>query len=1221
MKPVALFASESARPTVVRGWNAFLGLFPRASHDQRHSIRSRFGLHAALPLLCAAIAVCAMCAPAFSQINTGRVLGTVTDQSGGAIAAAAVVVTNPQTGVARNLTADAAGEYVAPDLTPGTYTVRCTETGFKAFERQNVLVDVGQDARVDCQLTPGQVTQTIQVTESSLQLDTSSAVVSGTLNTDTIVDLPLKARNYQDFLALRPGVMQTPGGGTLTNSVHGLAPSQNNNFIEGLDTNDPITGQNITNTTLPFGDAGTILPIDAIQEINIETNAPAEFGRRPGAVINVGLKTGGNAIHGEGFAFGRDDVLDATDLVIPAVTRQPMSLEQWGGTFGGPIVKNKLFYFGAFERESYNVGNAFATQTPTLTDMGNSTTAQSQSIPSAERALANAGMTVSPLSQHLLQYYGSPNNNPTSAITIGFPDIFAINNVVGKVDYHPSDHHTLTGSYFWGNGSAVGEDSGYTEQIFDTIGSLKAQLLATSWTWTPNSTWVNDLRFGWNRYLRNTQTGDYLTPVTSYGLDTGVASSQLQGFPIIAVNGLASIGGGNKSPRNFGPGNDYDLVDHVSYLHGKHAFKFGGEMLYLNTFFDQIPNGRGTFTFTGGSNTCTTCAVANPLGSNITSLEAFLAGIPDTNSGASILEGSPARTYVQWDFSGFFEDSWRATSKLTVNAGVRYEYNTPLGEIHNLIGNWSPTAGLEQVGFNIKSVYNPYYKDISPRIGVAWDVSGKGTTVIRAGFGIYYDNPAAAAFIGLQGSLPAQQIGIQAIPTGDILYDQHGNPSGPIVPNGGGMSTQTVAIAGQQVNWTLNAPANNPMLPAFSPTSLTCGTGQKPVAPVAAGVNPNVALPPPCSIFAIDPNLPSPMITSWNVGVQHALTPAVAVEANYIGNHGSRLTGVVDMNQVSAANQAITGNDTQQFLPFYSAATSPSGVAYPYLQYIDYQTDSEISNYNALEVTLTARNFHRLSILAGYTFSRALSEEPGTGYSIQQPQNPANPMGDYGPTGFDVRNNFTLSPTYVLPSKKSPLQLLEGWSIQSAILIHGGFAWTASTTTNISNTNEKKDRWDFFGNPSDFNQVNGQTIPWYSGSNIGAMPAACTNAASSIGTTATTLVKYGCFAQGSSALIAPPLNSFGTETRGEFRGPAYANWDFSIFKNTKIREWMNAQFRAEFYNIINHPNLATGSGSISGSSENNTFAQPNTSWDQSSTNPVLGTGGARTIQFGLKLLF
>ena len=1167
---------------------------PRA--EKGHS----FGLRKSISLFAATLVVFLACPSLFAQVNTGRILGTVSDQTGGVITGAMVTVTNSQTGVARTLTADQAGEYVAPNLNPGTYTVRASANGFQTFERQNIALGLGQDARVDAQLVPGQVTQTVEVTSAAPMLDTTSAVVSGTVTTETIVDLPLKARNYQDFLALRPGVMQTPGGGTLTTAVHGLAPSQNNNFIEGLDSNDPITGQNITNTTLPFGDAATILPIDSIQEVNIETNAPAEFGRRPGAVINVGLKTGGNTIHGSAFAYGRDSAWNATDFVIPSAPKQPMQLEQWGGTVGGPIVKNKLFYFAAFERESYTVGNAFSTNTPT----SQAGAGPSQSIPDAEAALAKAGMKLSPLSLNLLQYYGT-NNNPTSAVTIGFPDIFAINNVVGKVDYHPSDHHAFTSSYFFGDGNAVGEDSAYTQQIFDTTGKMRAQLLATSWTWTPNSTWVNDARVGWNHYLRNTQTGDYLTPPSAYGLVTGVTDTQLLGFPLVSVNGLTSIGGGNKSPRNFGPGSDYDVVDHVSYLHGKHAFKFGVEILYLHTFFDQIPNGRGTFTFTGGKN-----APTNPIGTSITGLEAFLAGLPDTSSGASILEGSPARTYTQWDYSGFFEDSWRATSKLTVNMGLRYEYNTPLSEIHNLIGNWSPTAGLEQVGVNgLKSVYNPYYKDVSPRLGVAWDVSGKGTTVVRAGGGIYYDNPASAAFIGLQGSLPAQQIGIQAIPTGSILYLPNGSTMGPIAPNGTGMSTQTVAIPGANLNWTLNG-AGGPILPPFSPTALTCGNGLAPVNPVPGAPKTN---PSPCSIFATSPFLPSPMITSWNLGIQHALTSTVAVEVNYIGNHGSRLTGVVDMNQIDqnlpAENTAACNHcDSITHLPFYSQ--------YPYLQYIDYQTDSEVSNYNALEATLTARNFHRLSVLAGYTYSHALSEEPGTGYSIQQAQNPSNPMADYGPTPFDIRHNFSFSPSYALPSIKSPLQLLEGWTLQSAVLIHTGFAWTATDTRNLSGTNEKKDRWDFFGNPSDFNQTT-TPIPFYAGNNIAAMPAACTQAAASIGTTTTSLVTYGCLAQGSSALIAPPPNTFGTEARGLFRGPAYADWDFSIFKNTKIKERLTVQFRAEFYNILNHPNLATGSGSVTSS----VFGQANQTWDQASTNPVLGTGGARSIQLGLKLLF
>ena len=170
---------------------------------------------------------------------------------------------------------------------------------------------------------------------------------------------------------------------------------------------------------------------------------------------------------------------------------------------------------------------------------------------------------------------------------------------------------------------------------------------------------------------------------------------------------------------------------------------------------------------------------------NITDLEAYLAGLPDASSGGSLLEGSPARTYTQWDFSGFFEDSWRVTSKVTATMGVRYEYFTPIQEIHNLIGNWDPTIGFEQVGLNgLKSAYNAYAKDISPRLGVAWDISGKGTTVVRAGFGVYYDNPASAQFIGLQGTLPGGQIGIDAIPTGSLLYAANGVPSAPVAPNG-----------------------------------------------------------------------------------------------------------------------------------------------------------------------------------------------------------------------------------------------------------------------------------------------------------------------------------------------------------------------------------------------------------------------------------------------------
>src|SRR6266849_1235278 len=311
------------------------------------------GVGKTIRLLGAGMVLFVTCGSLFSQVNTGRILGTVTDQSGGVIASAPVTVTNAQTGIARNLTADEAGEYVAPNLLPGTYTVRVTANGFQAFERQNILLEVGKDVRIDAQLTPGQVTQTILVTEAVPLLDTTSATVTGTLNTATITDIPLNGRNYQNLLQLRPGVTTRPGGGTLTTSTNGLRPEDNNYYVEGLDNDEPFTGQSIINSTLPVGDAATFVPIDAIQEVNVQTNSPAEFGKRPGAVINVGLKAGTNTLHGSAFAFGRSDKFDSGEYAYPGpAPKPPTELEQWGGTVGGPIVKNKLFYYAAFERQT-----------------------------------------------------------------------------------------------------------------------------------------------------------------------------------------------------------------------------------------------------------------------------------------------------------------------------------------------------------------------------------------------------------------------------------------------------------------------------------------------------------------------------------------------------------------------------------------------------------------------------------------------------------------------------------------------------------------------------------------------------------------------------------------------------------------------------------------------------------------------------------------------------
>jgi len=309
-----------------------------------------------LRVLVAGVCVLLGCLPAFSQGSAGRILGSVTDQSGGVIAGATVTVTDVQRGVTRTLTTDQAGEYLAPDLLPGSYSVRAVATGFKTIERTGLLLQVRQDIRVDLTLQPGEQAQTVTVTEEAPQIETTNATLGGTLSNETINDLPLNGRNYQNLLVLRPGMMIYPGGGGWTQITDGIRPEDNQYIVDGLTNDNPLTGLTIINGPGVAGDAATILPIDGIQELNILENPPAEYGGKPGGVVTVGIKSGTNTIHGTAYAFGRDTAFDARNFFnqAPEPQRQ-VALEQYGATIGGSIKKDKLFYFLGYEAESYSV--------------------------------------------------------------------------------------------------------------------------------------------------------------------------------------------------------------------------------------------------------------------------------------------------------------------------------------------------------------------------------------------------------------------------------------------------------------------------------------------------------------------------------------------------------------------------------------------------------------------------------------------------------------------------------------------------------------------------------------------------------------------------------------------------------------------------------------------------------------------------------------------------
>ena len=1214
-------------------------------------------------LLVSGIGVFLLCFPAFGQSNLGSISGTITDKSGGVIVNATVTVTDTQRGLSRTLTTDDAGEYVAPNLLPGVYTVRAEAVGFNKIERQNIRLEVGKDVRVDLTVQPGEQTTTVTVTEEIPLVETTNSTLGGTLSNETINDLPLNGRNYQNLVVLRPGSMFYPGGGGWTQSTNGSRPEDNGYIVDGLTNDHPLTALTVINGAGVEGDAATILPIDAIQEFNVIENPPAQYGWKPGAIVNVGLKSGTNNIHGTAYAFGRSDSFDARNYfnapanssgqclifgnpVSTALTdpcaKSPVELEQFGATVGGPIKKDKLFFFLGFEDERYSLGNLFERNLPE--DGSQSANPPSKpncpagvigncatSLPDAILGLEGLGLTPSALSMHLT---GCTQATPTSvpvctgglfpanngsivASGVGYQSQFRSDNGLVKIDYQINDHNSLNGMYFISRGDIIAQDPGTFAELQPYWRSHQAnepQVFGLNWTWTPNSHWVNEARFGYIYMNRENNTLDNNVSATTYGINTGVTAALDNGFPTLLVAGLSPLGGFPGWPIKMGPTSVFQGVDNVSYLHGKHAFKFGGEIHKNSVTAGRFSRGKGVILFQPGS---------TPPPSGPTTLEEFMSG---TGGVGQILLGTSLLQMSTWQYALFAEDDWRITPRVTLNLGLRYEYITPLSEANNQLGNFDPnsTTGLVQVGMQIKTPYNADHKDFGPRVGLAWDVTGKGTTVVHAGASVVTDDGIPMfLFVGQGGEQNNTTLGLGAIPTGAQIWEG-GAQMGTF---GGNINYAIIKAGGPPFagHWA-SQPGDGTGTPLWSTTPV-CGDG-------AAGKF-------PCNIMGVDRNFRNPFVTSWTLGVEHAFTTDLSLNVAYVGNHGSRMPGITDLNQPTPVSTTDGVTTTPMAAPY--------ATKFPYLGNINWLSNLYTSNYNGLQATLTQRASHGLSFVAGYTYSHSLD---GSSFNINipLPQDSRFPQLNYDSSVFDIRHRFTFSVTYNLPAVQAPAQLLKGWQLNSIVTLQSGAPWgAADLNNNISGTSENTDLWDFFGKPSDFKSGN-SSIPYCSGSDFSnaatitctqGTPAgtvslaaqtptfakACLAAATAINAfTVTSLNTFGCFAQGNSVMIPPEVGTFGTMSRNPFRDPGFRDWDLSITKSFVVKERLTAQFRAELFNVLNHPNFANPYGGSNGFGENdpsspNNFGCGCATPDQAAGNPVLGTGGNRAIQLGLKLLF
>src|SRR6266550_4606284 len=396
-------------------------------------------------------------------------------------------------------------------------------------------------------------------------------------------------------------------------------------LVEGLFNSEPYSGQAIINGAGIAGDSATILPIDSIQEFNLQQNPPAEYGWKPGAVVNVGLKSGTNKLHGTAFAFGRDGAMDARNFFNTAPNpKLPRTLEQFGGSLGGPIIKDKAFFFGAYEGQLYDVGNSFGGVTsPSMVSLptpstpnclfGTQTGDCANSIPDVIADLQAGGIKVSPASLQVAgcalsgaavtcNGKGFPTNNSQSiSITNGFNNDVRVQNFVAKVDYRFNDRHSINGMYFFGNNRGTVEDFPELQSFWRSRIHTRAQVAGGSWVWVPSARWVNEARFGYNRLYQPTLPDDLNTPASAYGLDTGVSGPFTGGLPRIGFGGYFFPGlGGFKWPKFQGPDSITQFVDHISYTAGKHSLKFGGELHYNKVRNAAYGNARGSITFLGG---------------------------------------------------------------------------------------------------------------------------------------------------------------------------------------------------------------------------------------------------------------------------------------------------------------------------------------------------------------------------------------------------------------------------------------------------------------------------------------------------------------------------------------------------------------------------------------------------------------------------------------------
>jgi hypothetical protein len=1103
-----------------------------------------------------------------AQTFRGTILGTVTDPSGAVAAGASVTVKNIGTGLARTTETSADGSYTLPELPIGTYTVTVTLAGFQTFVTTGVTVDVATERRVDAAMKTGQVSTRVEVSADQLPMvETTTNTLGGVLTAETVENLPVNGRDYTKLIYLNPGVAGSPDqisdspGSFGEFSMNGARGRSNNYLLDGTDMNDGYRNDPAINQAGVFGTPSTILPIDAVAEVNVLSNFAPEYGRNAGAVVNIVTKSGSNSIHGSAAEYFRNDALDARNFFNPSnQPKAPFHNNQYGASLGGPLVKDKTFFFFDYEGQQEPVGVVTLATVPAGSAANGSLSPSDATDPVIANLIAR-------------NPWPAPNLGGNSASVVS-PSFNKLTSFIGKIDQNFNANNILTGRYFFGDSvqsfPLALTASGGQLPGFNTFTPTRVQLVSLSYVHTIGANKVNELRYGWNRFAEGFFPQDQNFQPSSIGLcatgspgglgcSGGITDS---GLPIINVHGFAQLGATSSVPRHRFDSNN-QIIDNFSWKLNGHDIKLGVDFhrTSVQQFFDKYFRGRLTFP----------------------DLDSFLAGTPSGFDNFQYV-GNTLRHTFENSFGFYVQDSYRITPRVTFNYGFRYDYFGVMGEKNNLLSDatsFAPATGtgtftLTQVGQpGLSGLYNPDKKDFAPRVSAAWDVTGKGKTVVRAGWGMFFD-----AFS-------------QDMALGHLPYETFFSPGPAYNPIG-----------------------PSPILSAGLNNSIAGGGAIVAGQPIFGD---ETSCNFECDVFSFDRNIKTPYMENYNINIQQQISSRAVVQVGYVGSQGHRLWRFFDLNQPSSATINAVDEGCGCIEDFSGAARPFNGNPYDTF-YLEQENSTGKSNYNSLQASLRITAWHGLTSITNFVWSRSLdNSSDGEDFepNAAQPQDSNNPQREYGPSNFNLKKRFTWVFGYEIPKMSGSMQRLRnGWGVNSTVTLQSGqpFQFNYNGEDDFSGGGGGFDRPDVV---APVVQNNGDPFHFI---NLSSFAIPCNVTA----------------ATGFASDCVIGTRHYGSEGRDSLNGPDYRQWDLAIFKNTPLSERVNVQLRADFFNIVNHPNFANpflpafiadpyspnGVFAMQGNREVSTgFSQITATGDVGIGNPFLGGGGPRGIQLAAKFTF